>query len=123
MFKHLVKTDGPIARIVAALLIVVFASWSGIGAAQEQWAQLSSPQSGFEALFPKTPTETQVTPNQRNFLADLGSTAYIVSVVENVPANQNWEKLVEACERQRQQGEDAACCDACGPSRGGSDHR
>ncbi len=96
MFKQLVSSDGPIAQVVAALLIVVFASWSGPGAAQEKWAQLSSPQSGFEAQFPETPTETTVSTNQRNFLADLGSTAYIVSVVENVPANQNWEKLVEA---------------------------
>jgi hypothetical protein len=93
MFKHFVKSRRP---IIAAMLSVVFALWSDLGTAQEKWAQLTSLQYGFEALFPKTPTETPVSPDQRNFLADLGSTAYIVSVLENVPAKQNWEGLVEA---------------------------
>jgi hypothetical protein len=96
MFKHFVKSRRPIIRIVAAMLTVVFASWSDIGTAQEKWAELTSPQYGFGALFPTAPTEMPVSANQRNFLADLGSTAYIVSVLENVPAKQNWEGLVEA---------------------------
>jgi hypothetical protein len=96
MFKHFITSRRSVMRIVAAMLAVVFASWSDIGTAQEKWDQLSSPQNGFEALFPKAPTETPVSANQRNFLADLGSTAYIVSVLDNVPPKQNWEGLVEA---------------------------
>src|SRR5438477_11964988 len=95
MIEHLVKADGPIIRIGAASLTFIFLAWSGVALAQDKWAQHSSPQYGFEALFPKPPTESPVSPNQRNFLADLGSTAYIVSVVEKVAANQNWEKLVD----------------------------
>jgi hypothetical protein len=61
----------------------------------QQWAEFSSPQYGFAAMFPKPPTESQASANQRNFLADLGNTAYLVSIVDKAAAKQDWKKLVE----------------------------
>jgi hypothetical protein len=62
---------------------------------EEKWTDFNSPKYGFAAQFPKAPAESPVGPNQRNFLTDLGDTAYLVSVVEKAAAKQDWQKLVE----------------------------
>jgi hypothetical protein len=68
-------------RVLAALVALTLAAFSGTATAQEKWIEFSSPRYGFAVLFPKTPT-VSLDATTYKLLATAESSAYIVSITD-----------------------------------------
>ena len=68
-------------RLLATLVTLTLLAFFDTATAQERWLEFSSPQHGFAALFPKTPTESLDGTTYKS-IASTGSSVYIVSITE-----------------------------------------